>query len=38
MQYGVIFIMGYKAVKCEMLGYCPETKGCGKYPKKDGGN
>lgn len=24
--------------KCEMLGYCPETHGCGKYPKKDSGN
>lgn len=24
--------------KCEMLGYCPETKGCGKYPKKDSGD
>ena len=21
--------------KCEKLGYCPESKGCGKYPKKD---
>lgn len=20
--------------KCEMLGYCPEKRGCGKYPKK----
>lgn len=21
--------------KCEMLGYCPESRGCGRYPKKD---
>ena len=21
--------------KCEMLGYCPEKYGCGKYPKKE---
>ena len=21
--------------RCEHLGYCPEEKGCGKYPKKD---
>lgn len=21
--------------KCEMLGYCPERYGCGKYPKRD---
>lgn len=23
----------YLNAKCEMLGYCPEKKGCGKYPK-----
>ena len=22
--------------KCEVLGYCPETRGCGKYPKREG--
>ena len=24
--------------KCEVLGYCPETHGCGKYPKAGGRN
>ena len=30
----IYIIDNYMKPKCEVLGYCPETFGCGKYPKK----